>query len=215
MHFRKTFVYHDGQFHENSAVVTLVSTELPFAVFKSQHFVPGDVKFVVTEADVEKRIVRELNGAPAGEEYARAIGLEVGELNPTVFSQHPVVVRVGGSDYVRAIAQLNDDGSLTFFCAIDEGIVLTLATSVDLVQSLEETLEKLQEGLGKPQLVIGSDCILRRLEIEHENLFDSVDKVIKENAIVGFSTYGEQFNAMHVSQSFTGVAIGFAPKEDD
>jgi hypothetical protein len=26
--------------------------------------------------------------------------------------------------------------------------------------------------------------------------------------VVGFSTYGEQYNGIHVNQTFTGVAIG-------
>ena len=29
--------------------------------------------------------------------------------------------------------------------------------------------------------------------------------------MVGFSTYGEQFGAMHVNQTFTGIAIGRGP----
>jgi len=26
--------------------------------------------------------------------------------------------------------------------------------------------------------------------------------------VIGFATYGEQFNSMHVNQTFTGIAIG-------
>jgi len=26
--------------------------------------------------------------------------------------------------------------------------------------------------------------------------------------VIGFNTYGEQFNGMHLNQTFTGVAIG-------
>ena len=37
---------------------------------------------------------------------------------------------------------------------------------------------------------------------------------LERNRVVGFSTYGEQFNGMHVNQTMTGVAI-FAPEEDD
>ena len=35
-----------------------------------------------------------------------------------------------------------------------------------------------------------------------------VSELLAANRVVGFSTYGEQFNAMHVNQTFTGVAIG-------
>ena len=39
-----------------------------------------------------------------------------------VFAAHPVVVRIGGQYFVRSIAKVNEDESLTFFCAIDEEI---------------------------------------------------------------------------------------------
>ena len=35
-----------------------------------------------------------------------------------------------------------------------------------------------------------------------------MSEIFAENNVVGFSTYGEQFEAMHVNQTFTGVAIG-------
>ena len=43
------------------------------------------------------------------------------------FASHPVLVGVGGQYYARSIQQMNPDGSLSFFCAIDEGMVLTVA----------------------------------------------------------------------------------------
>ena len=118
--FEKTYVFADGEFREDCAVCCLVQTSQPFKVFRTQHFVSSDEKLVVTEADPGRRIVTEINGNPAGREYARALGLtEIDELTPLVFATHPVVVRVGGQYYVRSIQKVNDDGSLTFFCAID------------------------------------------------------------------------------------------------
>lgn len=167
---------------------------------------------VVTKADPSRRIVTEVNGEPAGREYAQMVGLEVDKLTPMIFSAHPVVVRIGGQNYVRSIQKVNEDESLTFFCAIDEGIVLTVAQGVDLVQNLEELFARLHQKLGTPQLVLGCDCILRNLEMGRRDLKDRVGAILAANNVIGFSTYGEQFNAMHVNQTFTGVAIGTAGK---
>ena len=49
-----------------------------------------------------------------------------------VFATHPLLVRLGGAEHVRSIQKANPDGSLTFYSAIDEGLVLTLARSLDL-----------------------------------------------------------------------------------
>lgn len=206
--FAHTHIYHDGQFREDCAVVTLVHTSHEFCVFKTQHFVSNQQRMVVTCADPARRLVTEINGEPAGREYARLVGLEVDKLTPLIFAAHPVVVRLGGLEYVRSIQKVNEDESLTFFCAIDEGIVLTVARGVDLVQNLEETFAEVRARVGPPELVLGCDCILRHLEIQQKGLTAPVADILRKNRVIGFSTYGEQFNAMHVNQTFTGVAIG-------
>jgi hypothetical protein len=205
--FGGTFIYHEGKFWQDAAVFLLVQTRAKFEVFKTQHFERATEKMVVTGADPQRRIVTEINGEPAGHEYARVVGVEVDELTPMVFGCHPVVVRMGGQDYVRSIQKVNDDGSLTFFCAIDEGIVLTTARRVDLVQNLENMFAEIRARIGDPAIVLGCDCILRHLECEQRGEIERVGQIYRDNNVIGFATYGEQYNAMHVNQTFTGVAI--------
>lgn len=206
--FGETFVYHEGAFRQDACVLTLVRTSLPFEAFRTQHFVPSDRKMVVTEADIANRVVTEINGAPAGREYARLVGLDVDELTPQIFATHPVVVEIGGEYYVRSIQKVNPDESLSFFCAIDEGIVLTVAKGVDLVDNLSGALEGVRSRLGPPELVLGFDCLLRFLEVDRNGAQDDVAKLFDAHNVVGFATYGEQFHGMHVNQTFTGVALG-------
>lgn len=206
--FGATYLYHDGAFHTNCAIFTLFQTNRPFTVFKTQHFVDSDEKLVVTEADPERRIVTEINGAPAGREYARMVGLDVNKLTPLIFATYPVVVKIGGDFYVRSIQKVNEDESLTFFCAIDEGVVLTVARGVDLVENLSKLFQDVRQRIGEPALVLGCDCILRNLELDQKELRDDVAGILQDNNVIGFATYGEQYNAMHVNQTFTGVAIG-------
>ena len=61
---------------------------------------------------------------------------------------------------------MNEDESLSFFCAIDKGIVLTVAKGTDLLRSIESLFDQINVEIGPPQLVIGCDCILRALELE-------------------------------------------------
>jgi hypothetical protein len=209
--FGSTAVLADGAFSSSSAVLALIQTDRPFVPIKIQHFVPDSEKMVVTGADATRRIVFEINGDPAGQEYARLVGLDPSKLTAMAFATHPVIVQVGGKPYVRSIQKVNPDGSLTFFCAIDEGIVLTLGRGEALVDNLESALSRVTGAIGPPDLVIGFDCILRRLEIERTGTECAVSRLFAEHRVVGFSTYGEQFNAMHVNQTFTGVAIGAPP----
>jgi len=112
---------------------------------------------------------------------------------------------------VRSIQKVNEDRSLSFFCAIDNGLVLTVAKGVDLVQNLHNQLSKIKSVIPNPEIIIGCDCILRRLEVQEKGLSDGVKRVLAGEKILGFSTYGEQFNAIHVNQTLTGVAIGGTP----
>jgi hypothetical protein len=211
----RTWVYHDGAFHSDSAVLLLVSTHLPFKIFKTQHFVSESERMVVTEADISQRVVREINGLPAAEEYARAIGAEVEDLNPMRFAASPVVVAIDGTDYVRSIQKVNPDGSLTFFCAIDEGLVLRVVRGVDLLGNLEHTFDELRAEVGPPQLVFACDCILRNLELTQSGAKDAVESIFRRNNVVGFSTYGEQYRGVHVNQTLTGIALGNPRKAHD
>ncbi|HJV26370.1 MAG TPA: nitric oxide-sensing protein NosP [Aromatoleum sp.] len=206
--FERTWVFHEGRFRTDSAVLVLISTNLPFRTFKTQHFVSLDERLVVTEADADRRVVREINGLPAAEEYARLIGVNPDQLDPAHFAASPVVVVIDGTDYVRSIQRAEPDGSLTFYCAIDEGLVLRVARGTGLVSNLEKTLQGLKEEIGPPQLLLTCDCILRNLEISQDGSKAAVEELLRQNNAVGFSTYGEQYGGVHVNQTLTGIAIG-------
>lgn len=205
--FGQTFVFHEGRFRTDCAVLTLIHSEYAFHAFKTEHFLPSSEKMVVTGATPPERLVTEINGEPAAREYARLIGLSVEELTPTVFATHPVVVKVAGAHYVRSIQKVCEGDSLAFFCAIDEGIVLTVARGIDLVQDLEDTLVRVEKNLGDTSVVLGFDCVLRSLDADTHGLKALVGNVMTAHKVSGFATYGEQFSGMHVNQTFTAVAL--------
>jgi hypothetical protein len=35
-----------------------------------------------------------------------------------------------------------------------------------------------------------------------------VEDILRDNNVVGFNSYGEQFGGIHINQTFTGIAIG-------
>jgi hypothetical protein len=166
---------------------------------------------VVTRADPERRLVQEINAEPAAQEYARLLGKDPNQLSPFIFASHPVVVRLGDSHHVRAIQQVDEDGDLVFFSAINEGMVLTLAQHQDISAHLEQALSALGNK-GAPDHVLGCDCILRRIEAGQMQKTHEISDILRRHRVTGFSTYGEQFGALHVNQTLTGVAI-YPPEE--
>ncbi len=205
--FQQTFVYHEGQLLRNAATFTLCLTSLPFHVFKHHHFLPTTTRLVITEAEPEQRLVREINGEPAVVAYARLIGTPVDQLTAAVFSRHPLMLRIGDDYFVRSVAGIEGDGSLKFFCAIDRGLVLTLGEGSSAQEAFAAKMEHLKQEIGEPTVIIGCDCILRRLEMEERGIDNQIGQLMSQSKVFGFSTYGEQFNSLHVNQTFTGVAI--------
>lgn len=204
--FERTFVLWQGQAIQNAAIVMLARSDCRVKVFNLDHLVPTEQRMVVTQADPARRIVRQLNAEPAAQEYARLLGKDPAQLTTFTFAAHPVVVRVGGRHHVRAIQRMDTNGDLIFFSAIDEGLVLTLAEPQDMVAHLDRELTRLSDQ-QPPAAILACDCILRRMEALEKQKSGALSAVLRQHRVVGFSTYGEQWNSMHVNQTMTGVAI--------
>lgn len=203
-----THVFFDGQFHTGAATVMLVNTPLDFRVFSTHHMVDRSEKLVVTDACPESRTVFELNAEPAAEAYARAVGVNVDALDRKTFALRPLGVKIGGHYFVRSIQRVNPDGSLTFYCAVETGIVMTAMEPEGLLDSVRQQIEASERVVGAPLVTIGCDCFLRRLEAELTGEVDAVSEFLRHHKVIGFNTYGEQFDGMHINQTFTGVVIG-------
>lgn len=206
--FRRTTLLSDGQVVNNAAIFLLVETDLAISEVTFAHFRPTTTRAVVTAAIPDKRRIIELNAEPAADEYARIIGVAPQRLSPTEFARHPLLLRTGGKHHVRAISEMTEDGGLSLMSTIDTGTVLTLGHTDDMTTGFAEAIEALPR---KPLMVLGFDCILRRLALERAGLVDTMSEMFMRYRVAGFNTYGEQHSGMHVNQTFVGMA--FMPPE--
>lgn len=213
LNYDKSIIYAGGEIFSDGAVLLMITSRLVFKPYKCQHVVAGKNFMVVTGAIPEKRIITEINGFPAAEEYARLSGVDPSiELNETVFAEHPSIVVIGKEQYVRSVMKVNPDKSLTFYCAIDVGIVMRTAecNGLGLVGNMKNTLEKVDSDLGGIHSLLAFDCILRKLQLSQEGEISPMEKLLCAKDVIGFSTYGEQHNGLHINQTCTGIAFGGA-----
>ncbi len=206
--FRQTAIFHGGQFRPRAAVVAILSSPRPMHVFKAQHYTPSDAKMVITGATPHERIVTEINAEPAAQEYLRLAGHAGEALGMEFFAAHPPMVRAGGEYHVRSIQCANPDGSLTFYCAIDVGLVLTVGEPVDRIAGMEKLFADIHDRIGEVDRIIAFDCVLNRIDAEQRQIARDVSQLYARHRVVGFNTYGEQYHALHVNQTFSGLAIG-------
>ncbi|APG89080.1 hypothetical protein SAMCCGM7_pC1902 (plasmid) [Sinorhizobium americanum CCGM7] len=211
LRFERTHVLRNGEFHSNAALLLLLETDLAFNGLGFDHFQPTETCMVVTSAVPEERLVLEINGSPAAEEYARLVKVPVAELSPTIFAENPVLVRNGNLYHVRAIQQNQGKHGLTFLSAIDDGLLLRLGRGKEIIRTLDSGLAVADKDGEAPDFILGFDCYLRKLEIKRKGLDAAASEQFRQRRVVGFNTYGEQHLGVHVNQTFVGVAF-FRPK---
>ncbi|ARJ69049.1 FIST N-terminal domain-containing protein [Paracoccus contaminans] len=194
----------DGAPVRGAAVFVMVETALAVAEVSFAHFTPTARRAVVTRADPAGREIIELNAAPAAEEYARLAGLEAARMERADFARFPLLLRTGRRHHVRAISGVGPGGTLRLMSAVERGEVLTLGRAGDVTQGFADALEALPRP---PLMVLGFDCILRRLAVERAGMTHRMAELFARYRVAGFNTYGEQHSGMHVNQTFVGLAL--------
>ena len=204
--FKETWLAQGDELSNGTALLTFVRTDFETRVFSLNHLEPTDRRMIVTKADPERRIVKEINAEPAAREYARIVNKDPDQLDEFTFSAHPVVVRLGDTHHVRAIQRVNENGELVFFAAIDEGMVLNVAEPQEIAAHLDMELSKIKAGRDAVD-IFACECVLRRIEAEQTQATRALSDVLSRHRVVGFSTYGEQIGPLHVNHTMTGVML--------
>ncbi len=210
--FDNAFVIANGKAYQHAAVFILAESRVPFRAIKHQHYIPGDHDVVITKASMADRVVNRLDGMPAAQRYAELLGLDVEVLTPQVFSDNPLAYPYGNECYVRALRRVCEDDSLEFGCAIEEGMVLNLCKHQDMAAEYDRLMVELNPGGNKIPLLIVCNCIYRALEGMEGDLNQQLAEKTCAIAdhMIGFDTYGEQWQGLHVNQTLVALALGAA-----
>lgn len=208
--FEGTYVIANGEAYQNAAVFILAESDIPFRAIKHQHFRLGEMNVVITKVNIKKRLVYHLDGMPAAQRYAQLLGLEVKDLSLQIFSDHPLMYPYGNECYVRAIRQVGEGDSLEFACAIEEGMVLNLCEHQNMLLEYNKLMAELKQSMGKIKLLLVYNCIYRALEGKEGDMNQCLAEKTSPIAdhIIGFDTYGEQWQGLHVNQSLVALALG-------
>lgn len=200
LRFAATHVYANGNSYIHAAVVALLEPAVPFSFLKTQSFIALPKRLTVTRANEVEREVLEFNHQPAVVAYAEALGVPVDEA-ATHFLTNPVGLLLEEEPYVRSPQRIKD-GSMIFYCAVKEGMELSLLQSGDIIADTCRALDDAKSEFGDPSAIVNFNCILRTLELREKGLTEQYGNVFSGVPTVGFSTYGEQFIG-HLNQTAT------------
>ncbi|MBW2255660.1 MAG: FIST C-terminal domain-containing protein [Deltaproteobacteria bacterium] len=210
--FQQTWAWCNGEARPGSGVVILLEPNVPFHAFHVHHYLPTETRVVVTDADPARRTIRELDGWPADRVMAQILSVseEVFRSDPSgVAAERTVTLGFGVGDrfYLRSVMTLQGD-ELLMGGAVEEGAVLRVMQGGDLV---ERTAAGVQEALatleGTPEGMLLFNCGGRMLEAESHGTVPELYRAMCPLPAAGFVTYGEQFGAMQVNHTLTGLVL--------
>ena len=198
----------DGQaMSQGCARLLLMHGPFEAMSFHVHHFLPSGRRVVATDVELDKRVVKHLDGKPARQRLAEVFDVPEDQVTFERMALSPLLLRHDEDYYARSVQSVNDDGSLTMYCQIGRGQVLHLGRPLNMADLGETYRDAMHIDGRRPDLTIGFDCILRRLEFERRNQIEEMGRLVSGTPFVGFSTFGEQVNGQHVNQTMTGVAL--------
>ncbi len=206
--FKQTCVFFEGQFYSNAAITSVIEVTADIDLFSLQHFAPSGKELITTDVDYKNRLVYEINGEPAAIAYAKINDLNVNDLSNKDFAMYPLMLSLNDEWYIRSIANVNADKSLSFYCAIDSGLPLTIGSGICMVENLENQVAKIAAEFKEIYFTLGCDCIFRQLEIAEKKQFTEIESLLSQLNFIGFSTYGEQLNGVHINQTLVAIVVG-------
>jgi len=208
-----TTLLHRNAPQRGAAILSLVASATPVIAYCHHHYIiHSDQKFVITDADPARRLVREIDGRPALEVYAAACGFRKWPREDHLdFAPFPLMIRIGGHYYPRGMQRIYPDGTLEFACALEPGLVVALGKPGNMIARLDELLSAMRSQIGARELIIGVDCAARTAYMEREGLTLGIETLMRPHAVTGFASLGEQFNTIHANNSFTCLGVATEP----
>ena len=205
--FHATYVSVNGEFTSTGGAVIFMKPNVDFYILKENNFKSTGKKLKITKADAEKRIVYEMNGRPAAEAYAKAIGVPKGDLAKH-WALHPLGRKFSNDFYNASPFDVKQSGAIEFYCQVYEGAILEVLQPRDALLQLQNTIDQFTNHFGELYGVLACNCILRKVQFQQERLFPSMNERLKQLPnLCGFSSYGEQLNKSQLNQ--TMLLIGF------
>jgi hypothetical protein len=211
-HERVELVYH-GRTYTNAAALLLLEYDGPFEILHHNSLEFRETQLEVTSVSRSGRVLNELDGRPAAEAYAEAIGLEPEALTPSIMASNPLGFPFRGRPFTCSIVARLKGGRLQTGNAVHPGDTLRLLGSDDLVGStrryVSKALDDFESDWGTPaQGALYFNCVMRYIESRAGEEAEELSRALNQVPMAGLNTYGEQWDAIHTNHSLTGMLFG-------
>ncbi len=207
--FHSVHVVHHGRVYQDAAAFMLLEYERPFATFHATHHRFSPQWATVTRASEDGLILEELDGRDAHVVFAEMLDVSVADVTMELTGHHPFGVRFRGRVFPVSILHPMRGGRFKMGSPVHEGERLNLLESGDLIERTREAIASVIERVGgTPRGGIFFHCLGRYIEAEQKGCIPELYEAMDQLPFVGLNTFGEQYGALHVNHSMTGVIFG-------
>lgn len=201
---RQGTILHHGRCWRNAAVVALLESARPMRAMQHTHLELTERWLTVTRVSADGLTVEELDGRPACEVYAEALGVRCDALTSQQAARHPFGLRFRGKAFPVAAVRLTAERQLRMGVAVPEGERLNLLRPVGLVAQTRAQLDLLARP-GSAMLLF--DCVNRLAEASACGELEVYRAALEREGACVIHSYGEQFGYMHLNCSMTGLVF--------
>ncbi len=199
----RTWVHGAGQSSAHGLALVVLELSSAFKVLKTSNYVPTEKSLVVTKA-APGRVVLELDGRPAAQSYAEAIGVPVEKLMEGALYS-PLGLMIEGQPWLRCMTRVLEGGGLELGCETPEGARMYVMQPTDIVEETRQELFQAQAEFGRPVAsALFFNCAYRKLELQARAVEARYYALFRELPSAGVHTHGESWLG-HINQTLTGL----------
>ncbi|MDR0927887.1 MAG: hypothetical protein LBO69_09025 [Ignavibacteria bacterium] len=213
--FENVRIYGNGQAYENSAVLALVKSKVPFAFEKMEAVERMNVSASITKmADINPEtgagvgIVQELEGINPADFFSKIYDLpreEIIKMDINDVMRYSLGIVIDGSPFMHTTEYFFPDGSLQLNPPTYPGSHVELFEARDLIPTTREQMAKIREKHPDTSYIVAFDCAYRYLDGLTHHTLEEYTGMWKGIPMMGLATFGEYF-ICKVSQT-TGMLL--------
>lgn len=212
---RDARLIHHGRVYRDAAATILLEYDGPFEPFHHVHVEMTDIGLEITRTSRDGRQIERLDGQPALQAYAQALGVRPEQVDSALLATHPLGYRFRGQPMPISIAGVEANDGLRVGATVQTGQQLHILKARELVASsrdcIQSAIARVRGAGSAPEALLIFNCRLRHCEAAQTEQLDALAHALTQAEICGLNCSGEQFGTMHLNHSMTGVVFGQQP----
>ena len=196
--FDSISLFFNGKRYADAAILLLMRPTNGYTILKTQSMVTTGKKLMPTKVDEKNREVIEFNGRPAAVVFAEMVGMPLEEFEKQNFGEYPLGLVFDEQHFFCRSPRKIEGTSVLCYCAVKEGLELTLLQPEDIVEDTRADLQK----CGQVSAIIDFNCAQRNWELERKNELQAYSDIFTGMPAIGWGTFGESYIG-HMNQTST------------